>query len=389
MTKVIFKVGLATMALFVAEVSSGRGIAQPSSSLSVRPAIDGIIDAFQSRPLVAIGDDHNLAQQLDFYGVLIRDPRFAQQVGNVVLEFGGAAHQDIIDRYVAGERVPYTELRKVWTDVAGWLPTVTGLGYINFYANVRAANLALPPEKRIHVWLGEPEIDWSKIKTKEDWMRVVGFRDPHAANIVLHDILEKHKKALVIYGTGHFSAPIESMDQMQREKTAMDKRLGFDTPLQLPLQTLVEDKFPKAFFVITPYGGFLDPKCSKAFEKNKQSWPVPALASPVRGSALETELQVPGCRVVPSASATPPPGESEAEAQQIADGADERNKGLTTDALLFFGPAETLTRTPINPDLYLDPEYRDEVSRHNQILTGQPLGPPSSQDMSVGPRPWH
>ncbi|HJT42932.1 MAG TPA: hypothetical protein VJ750_05465 [Rhizomicrobium sp.] len=378
-----------TATLFAAcPFAKAQQSAGPSKPPTVSPAIDGILAAFQSHALVGIGDKHSLTQQLDFYGALVRDPRFAQQVGNVVVEFGGAAHQDIIDRYVAGDPVPYTELRKVWTDVVGWVPTVQGLGYINFYAQVRAANLALAPDKRIRVWLGEPQIDWSKIKTRGDWQRVAGFRDVHAAQIIVQDILEKHRKALVIYGTGHFGAPIESMEQMQRRKAAMDKKLGFDTPLQFGVQTLVEQKFPNAFFVVIPYDGFLDPACAKTFEKNKQSWPVPALASPVRGSSLEAELQVPGCRVVPLPTGAPPPDLTAAEWQRMSDKNDRLDKGLTADALLYLGPAERLTRTPINPQLYLDQDYRDEVSRHNQILTGQPLGQAAPQNMLVAPRPW-
>ena len=37
----------------------------------------------------------------------------------------------------------------------GWIPTVTAMGYINFYAQVRAVNLGLSLEQRIHVWLVE------------------------------------------------------------------------------------------------------------------------------------------------------------------------------------------------------------------------------------------
>lgn len=355
---------------------------------TVSPAIDGILAAFQTHALVGIGDKHNLAQELDFYGALIRDPRFPQQVGNVVVEFGGAAHQAIIDRYVAGDPVPYTELRKVWTDVVGWVPTVQGLGYINFYAQVRAANQGLAPDKRIRVWLGEPQIDWSRIKTREDWQRVAAFRDTNAAQVIAREILEKHRKALVIYGTGHFGERAESLEQTQRWSEAMNKKLGIEGPLQFGLQTLVEKKFPNAFFVVMPYDGFLDPACAKTFEKNKQPWPVPALASPVRGSALEAELQIPACRVVPLPTGAPPPDLTEAEARQMADKSDRHDKGLTSDALLYLGPAERLTRTPINPQMYMDQDYRDEVSRHNQILTGQPLGQASPQNLSVAPRPW-
>ena len=130
----------------------------------IQPAIDGIFEAFKTHPLVGISDAHGLAQEMEFYNALIRDPRFARDVGNVVVEFGGAAHQDVIDRYVNGEFVPYKELRQVWTDVVGWVPTVSSLGYVHFFAQVRQTNMKLPPEERIRVWLGEPPIIWAKVQ---------------------------------------------------------------------------------------------------------------------------------------------------------------------------------------------------------------------------------
>ena len=66
--------------------------AQPLEAPTVVSAIDGILHAFQHHSLVGIGDDHNSAQEEDFYAALVRDPRFATEVGNVVVEFGGAAH---------------------------------------------------------------------------------------------------------------------------------------------------------------------------------------------------------------------------------------------------------------------------------------------------------
>lgn len=101
-------------------MSSGN----PRSSPTAEPAIDAILSAFETHALVGIGDYHGLAQQAAFYADLVSDPRFARDVRNVVVEFGGAAAQPIVDRFVAGEAVPYPELRRVWTDVVGWLPTV-------------------------------------------------------------------------------------------------------------------------------------------------------------------------------------------------------------------------------------------------------------------------
>jgi hypothetical protein len=78
---------------------SGQAIAQPK----VSPALDGIFAASKSHPLVGLGETHRRAQEIDFYTALIRDPRFTREVGNVVVEFGSASHQRIIDRYVEGE----------------------------------------------------------------------------------------------------------------------------------------------------------------------------------------------------------------------------------------------------------------------------------------------
>jgi hypothetical protein len=55
---------------------------------TVRPAINGILAGFENHPLVSIGNSEGNTQQEDFYAALVRDPRFAREVGNVVVEFG-------------------------------------------------------------------------------------------------------------------------------------------------------------------------------------------------------------------------------------------------------------------------------------------------------------
>src|SRR5258708_36369220 len=113
------------------------GLVSQQAKSPVRPAptvtsgIDGILAAFQTHALVGLGDYHGMAQEEDFYAALVRDPRFAKDVGNILVEFGNASQQETIDRYVAGEDIPYTQLRKVWADTVGWIPTVTALGFMN------------------------------------------------------------------------------------------------------------------------------------------------------------------------------------------------------------------------------------------------------------------
>ena len=204
-------------------------------------------------------------------------------VRNVVVEFGGAAAQPLVDRFVDGEAVPYQELRKVWTEVVGWVPTVWSLGYMRFYAAVRAANLALPPEQRIRIWLGEPDIDWSTVQTREALEPLLAARDSHPANLIKNRILAKGEKAVVIYGTGHFL-----------RGGFYDAKDGSYPP---SLIDLIEKDDPGSLFLVVPYAGFTDAACINEFESLCGDWPTPALVQPIKGTRLQNILMRPEFRV--------------------------------------------------------------------------------------------
>ena len=120
-----------------------------------------------------------------------------------MVEFGGAAAQNVIDHFTNGEDVPFAELRHIWADVVGWVPGPFHLGYVNFFATVRAANEKLPRNKRVRVWLGEPEIDRTKIHSYQDLQPYLARRDDNVCRIIGEEILQKQKKTLLIVGTGH------------------------------------------------------------------------------------------------------------------------------------------------------------------------------------------
>jgi hypothetical protein len=250
------------------------GVAQTGANPTVSPAIDGIIAIFRDHPLVGLGDYHGLAQEEDFYAALIRDPRFAQEVGNVILETGEASSQPVIDRYVNGENVPYEDLRKVWSNPVGWIPTVTALGLINVYATIRDVNSKLPVGQRIHVWLGDPPIDWTKMHSRSDVDPILRQRDSYPASLIEQEILQKGKKALVIYGTFHFFG-------------------------SQGLWGLVSQSHPGAFIRVTPYTGYVEKNCSEDFESQIAGWPLPALATPVQGTTLATQLKKADCHFNP------------------------------------------------------------------------------------------
>jgi hypothetical protein len=327
----------------------------------VTQATDGIFEAFKTHQLVGLGEWHGLAQMMDFYVVLLRDPRFAAEVGNVVVEVGGASQQAVIDRYVNGEQVPYPELRKVWSDNLASIPTVTYSGSINIFSTIRDVNAKLPPERRIKVWLGQPPIDWAAMKTRADWERVgsplVQQRDMYTAELIQRELLAKNKKASLIYGTGHL---------------VDEARPGGEPNLRM----LIDAKNPGALFVVTPYGGYAQKVCAARFERHIKGWPTPSLITPIRGSTLENDVWRKGCSLFAKPEDFP------------EDKFDESNRKnfTTSDALLYLGPRESLVTGPRDPDIILDLEYRSEINRRMILRTGKPMGPPNTANNV--PRPF-
>jgi hypothetical protein len=344
-------------------IPSGRSSTQQAPR--VKPAVDAVVDLFKQKQVVALGDFHGLAQEEAFYSTLVRDPRFADQVGNVVVEFGGSAAQGIIDRYVNSQDVPFTELRHVWTDMVGSRPGPFTLGYINFFANVRAANLKLPPEHRIKIWLGDPKIDWSKINSFQDLQPYLSRRDDNIFQIISDEILKKQKKALLIIGSGHLFAP------------------DFGPGRPRALGAMITEAYPNSMAVVMPFTGYIEPECSAKLVARAKDWPVPAVAGPVEGTWLKSELQLPGCNYIPAeqvkqmkdqvermnkmASAVPPssgqgPGKPPSLADMIS-AQSSMQSGLNSDAILYLGSPDTLTQSPFDPSIYLDPDYFTEMSR--------------------------
>jgi hypothetical protein len=226
---------------------------------------------------------------------------------------------------------------------------------VNIYATVREVNQNLPPEKRIKVWLGEPPVDWGQIRTNDDWLPLLKQRDIHAAEVIEKNILAKKKKALVIYGGGHFTLP---------------ENLG----------AIIRSKHPNAFFIVIPYSGYAENSCSANFEKSVQGWPVPALVSPIRGSALEHKVGRPECNVWP-----PPKTASPEERKQLAT---TNRDFLKADALLYLGRRSELKCGAFMFDMLLDLDFRAEMDRRNQIIAGKPITSYRAETNTSVNRPW-
>ena len=108
---------------------------------------------------MALGEGaHNNEQAHVFRMSLIRDPRFAKVVDDIVVEFGNSRYQDIMDRFVGGEDVPHTQLQQVWQNTTQAHEIWDVPIYEEFFREVRKVNARLPKKRRLRVLLGDPRV---------------------------------------------------------------------------------------------------------------------------------------------------------------------------------------------------------------------------------------
>jgi hypothetical protein len=184
-----------------------------------RNAIEFILDAFDDYTIVALGEgQHTNLQAAIFRQQLISDPRFSRKVSNIIVECGTGRFQSIMDRYIAGKTVPFDSVRMCWQETTQpviWDAPI----YEEFFRAVRSLNKSLPPENQIRVLLGDPPIDWSRIKTREDleyWYNnhmisrphgKSNYRDGYAFKVLEREVISKGEKALAVFGDQHFAKP--------------------------------------------------------------------------------------------------------------------------------------------------------------------------------------
>jgi hypothetical protein len=177
-----------------------------SPEVTLLDAIEAILDAFRRHAVVAIDEPHGNEQSHAFRLSVIRDSRFHALVNDILVEFGNSRYQPVMDRFVAGEAVPYAELREVWENTTQPHTIWDRPIYEEFYRTVRALNATLPPERRLRVLLGDPPIDWETIRTPEDLQsarKTQPGRSTHPADVLIKESLSKGRRAVVVYGGLH------------------------------------------------------------------------------------------------------------------------------------------------------------------------------------------
>jgi len=280
---------------------------------------------------------HSGQQQHDFIRSLIQDPRFARAVDDIVVEFGNALYQPVIDRYLAGADIPREELQKVWRDTTQPQTLSMEAPVIEqFFAAVRALNLKSASGKKVRVLLGDPPIDWSDPDVKPRLL--LAQRNKHFVAVVEGEVLAKRHKALLIAGGRHFAR------NQSKANTAAQ----------------IEAAHPGQVFIAEFHDDLGEQ--TMAVEARLAAWPQPGFVE-IAGTWLgqiDPALRYPASAVMairPDGTSAPAPNLYEGmKLQDVIDG------------YIYLCPASRLTLSPIPSEDQIDAKYLGELKRRRALM---------------------
>jgi hypothetical protein len=316
------------------------------------PLADGVLDAFKQHRVVALGEAHELQEFHDAVLLLLADQRIQDAVDDIVVEFGNALYQDVIDRFVAGAMVNDNDLRAVWRNTTqSPLETWDSPIYERFYRMVRAINWARPAGRQLRVHLGDPPIDWPKMRTPPDVQVFFQQRDAHMASVISHAVVGKKRRALFLAGAGHVAHA--SAAQAIQSAVALLECQTADR-VYVAAVALGADAALARHGVALPRGSMV---------RAAGTWLAAEDAATLQGGgnavAPARSMAFPGSKHPPTQAPPPAP----------------LRFGELYDALLYLGELKRLTLSYWNPAIFLDPGYWAELERRRRL---QPLPLPQT-----------
>jgi hypothetical protein len=243
-------------------VSAQLPIREPTPESAI-PAILALFDRYS---IVGMHSAHRIKDLDDLILTLLRTPAFADAVNDIVVECGNVRHQSILDRYIAGEAVAMLEVQRVWRETT--VPQMCSVSpfYAELFPLVRRINQALPPAKRLRVLAADSPIDWTTVGSRADFNRFYSARDSNIAAVVEREVLNKHRKALMLFGSAHLAHGLTN------EAAAAVRQLpgGFAVASAVGRY---EERHPGVTFTIDLFGCGSESTLGAA----ARSWPVPSL----------------------------------------------------------------------------------------------------------------
>ena len=324
------------------------GVAGAQTDIPGIPAVPiepvtGIVEMFKTHDVVALSEgNHGNEQGHAFRLALIRDPQFSAVVNDIVVEFGNAHYQAVIDRFIQGEPVAHEELRKVWQDTTQRGPVWDRPIYEEFYRAVRDVNAALPVERRLRVLLGDVPMDWYAPQPGSP-----PRTDDFPASLIQREVMAKKRRALVVYGGMHLlrkSAPF-----LPPKDPALPPVVAMLTS-QLQNGSIVAqlDRFGARVFVVATSTDF----DISTLQANVVAWPRPSLAL-IRGTPLGFASSLTYFpRSLPVIR-----GRGGIQETLQFDPAAVPPMQEVVDAILYLGPPSSMTHSRLSRELCADAAY--------------------------------
>jgi hypothetical protein len=336
--------------LLVAHAPATADQSAPPKAATPQDPVSTIVDAFRTHNIVTLTDPHGNVQIQAFLLALVRDPRFPDVVNDIVIEMASARYQDAIDRFIRGDDVERAVLRKAWEDhtVANSL----GVQAEELIQTVRAVNASLGETRRLRVIAGDPPIDWDNITSPQDGRRWTELRDSYPADLIRRQVLDRGRRALVVYGQGH----------LQRRQIVANYDMS-TWQAQTVVSLLERDHAARIFSIWTLLDRNVEPP------EGVLSWRVPSLALlrgttlGVRDFGLYSRGLGDGTRFTVTGGQLVPVSREEWKMMRMED---------QFDALLFLGPPESMTTATLPAALCADADF---VRRRLDRLTR--FGPPA------------
>jgi hypothetical protein len=204
-------------------------------------------------------------------------------------------------------------------------------------------NQKLPTPKRLRVLAGDPPIDWDQVKTFQDGSRFFFHREDNIASVMEKEVLSKHRKALMLFGTFHL---------MHGTRSAV---------------AIYEKDYPNVTLIISELGNF-DTDLPALSSSRFVTWPVPSLAR-AKGTwlgALDLGHFLPlGSRI----------DDRDCTVHNELPKPFQRSMADLVDAFLYLGPQDLRLKEKMPADVALDLDYMKELQRR-EALPGSPEEPP-------------
>ena len=306
--------------------------ATPPPAVPIDP-VAAIVDAFRTHRVVALPDPHGNQQAHALLLTIVRDPRRVGVVDDIVVTFGNARYQDAIDRFVLGEAMPLADVRRAWRETTApnlspELPT-----HEEFFRAVRAVNAPLTRNRRLRVLLADPPIEWERVQSRADYAKWREMHATFAADLIKREVIDKGRRALLLAG-------FQDLQRLNAELNYDMRDARAET-----IVSAVERRTSERVFVV--WGA---DETTLAGLQNIAAWRAPSIAM-VRNTALgaadfQRYWSPPRVSMVDGKIAPVP-----REHWQ------PRRAEEQFDAVLYLGPAATMTEVPLSREVCSEPGY--------------------------------